>query len=91
MRSGTSVTGAACFEPRTAVRVHPLEFDSLEVAPYALGMCIICVDFGRGALKLPEARRALGEMRDQLGTKHTREVEEKLDEAEALAAPKRVP
>jgi hypothetical protein len=46
-------------------------------------MCIICVDFGRGALKLPEARRALGEMRTKLGASHAREVEEKLDAAEA--------
>jgi hypothetical protein len=56
-----------------------------------MSMCIICVDFGRGALKLPEARRALGEMRGQLGAKHTREVEEKLDSAEAEQEPKSGP
>jgi hypothetical protein len=56
-------------------------------------MCIICVDFGRGALKLPEARRALGEMRTKLGAAHAREVEEKLDAAEAApsAGPQRSP
>jgi hypothetical protein len=59
-------------------------------------MCIICVDFNRGALKVPEARRALGEMRPTLGTAHAREVEEKLDAAEADAnatqkKPARVP
>jgi hypothetical protein len=45
-------------------------------------MCIICVDFERGALKLREARRALGEMREGLDPKHVEEVEAKLDEAE---------
>ena len=29
-------------------------------------MCIICIDFERGALKLKDARRALGEMREKL-------------------------
>jgi hypothetical protein len=45
-------------------------------------MCIICVDFDRGALKLREARRALGEMRAGLDPQHVREIEHKLDEAE---------
>jgi hypothetical protein len=45
-------------------------------------MCIICVDFDRGALKLREARRALGEMRTGLEPQHVREIEHKLDEAE---------
>jgi hypothetical protein len=45
-------------------------------------MCIICVDFDRGALKLTEARRALGEMRSTLDAAHAREVADKLDEAE---------
>jgi hypothetical protein len=45
-------------------------------------MCIICVDFDRGALRVPEARRALGEMRAKLDAKHAREVEDKLDAAE---------
>jgi hypothetical protein len=48
-------------------------------------MCLICVDFDRGALKLREARRALGEMRTTLDAEHVREVEQKLDEAEAEA------
>lgn len=45
-------------------------------------MCIICVDFERGALKLKEARRALGEMRTSLESEHVEEIEKKLDEAE---------
>ncbi|HEY6557974.1 MAG TPA: hypothetical protein VI072_11905 [Polyangiaceae bacterium] len=45
-------------------------------------MCIICVDFDRGALKLNEARRALGEMRAELEDAHVAELEQKLDEAE---------
>jgi len=44
-------------------------------------MCLICIDFARGALKLGEARRALGEMREGLSTEHAREVEQLLDEA----------
>jgi hypothetical protein len=45
-------------------------------------MCIICVDFDRGALKLDEARRAFGEMRSTLDAAHAREVADKLDDAE---------
>ena len=45
-------------------------------------MCMICIDFDRGALKLREARRALGEMRSTLDTEHLKEVEKKLDDAE---------
>ena len=45
-------------------------------------MCLICIDFDRGSLKLREARRALGEMREKLDAEHVREVERKLDEAE---------
>lgn len=48
-------------------------------------MCLICIDFDRGALKLQEARRALGEMRPALDPEHAREVEAKLLEAEAAA------
>jgi hypothetical protein len=44
-------------------------------------MCLICIDFARGALKLREARRALGEMREGLSAEHAREVEQLLDEA----------
>ena len=47
-------------------------------------MCIICVDFERGALQLNEARRALREMQASLDAAHVREVEYKLDEAEEL-------
>jgi hypothetical protein len=45
-------------------------------------MCIICIDFARGALKLGEARRALGEMRAKVGEEHAAEVELLLDQAE---------
>jgi hypothetical protein len=45
-------------------------------------MCLICIDFDRGALKLGEARRALGEMRAKLDAAHLKEVEAKLDAAE---------
>jgi hypothetical protein len=48
-------------------------------------MCLICVDFDRGALKPREARRALGEMRATLDAEHIRQVEQKLDDAEANA------
>jgi hypothetical protein len=49
-------------------------------------MCLICIDFDRGALELREARRALGEMREKLKPEHVREVEKKLDEAERAEA-----
>ncbi len=45
-------------------------------------MCLICIDFDRGTLKLREARRALGEMRASIGAAHAAEVEKKLDDAE---------
>lgn len=45
-------------------------------------MCLICIDFDRGALKLREAKRALGEMRTTLTAQHLKEVEKKLDDAE---------
>ncbi len=49
-------------------------------------MCLICIDFDRGALKPQEARRALGEMRSKLDAAHVLEVEQKLEEAEKTAA-----
>lgn len=49
-------------------------------------MCLICIDFDRGSLKLREARRALGEMRASLDPVHLQEVEHKLAEAERAAA-----
>jgi hypothetical protein len=52
------------------------------VASYHFNMCIICIDFERGALKLNEARRAFGEMRSTLDAAHAREVADKLDEAD---------
>jgi hypothetical protein len=54
-------------------------------------MCIICIDFARGALKVKEARRALGEMRSTLDPKHVREVEQQLDKAERDASPSGTP
>jgi len=51
-------------------------------------MCIICIDFDRGALKPQEARRALREMRQGLDSGHASELEKKLDEAEQNAASK---
>lgn len=60
--------------------------------PATLGvMCLICVDFDRGALKLREARRALGEMRGTLDRRHVEEVEKKLDEAERDASKRESP
>jgi len=46
-------------------------------------MCIICVDFQRGALRPHEARRALREMRETLSEEHVRELEETLRKHEA--------
>jgi len=54
-------------------------------------MCLICIDFDRGALKPREARRALGEMRDGIGKEHAQEVEQKLAKAEAEAEPESSP
>jgi len=51
-------------------------------------MCLICIDFDRGALKPNEARRALGEMREKLGPEHAQEVEKKIAQAEADDASK---
>ena len=45
-------------------------------------MCLICIDFDRGVLKLREAKRALGEMRTTLDAQHLKEVEQKLEQAE---------
>ena len=50
-------------------------------------MCIICIDFERGALRPKEARRALGEMRGGLNPTHVKEIEKKLDEADEAAPP----
>ena len=48
-------------------------------------MCLICLEFDKNTMSLKEARRALGEMVEKVGPRHAREVEEKLDAAEALA------
>lgn len=49
-------------------------------------MCLICIDFDRGALKPREARRALGELRSKLDAAHIKEVEQKLEAAEKAAS-----
>jgi hypothetical protein len=49
-------------------------------------MCIICIDFNRGALRPAEARRALSEMRESLPAEHVRELEQKLRDADQNAA-----
>jgi len=49
-------------------------------------MCLICIDFDRGALNLNDARRALGEMRVSLDAAHAAEVEAKLERAEEEAS-----
>jgi hypothetical protein len=54
-------------------------------------MCIICIDYARGALKLDEARRALGEMRSTLDPKHAREVEQQLEKDERDPPPTGTP
>lgn len=59
-----------------------LTFDSSPCGLYTDGMCLICIDFERGAMSLKEARRAFGEVRQTLGPAHSREVDEKLAEAE---------
>jgi len=41
-------------------------------------MCIICVEFEKGKLKLGEAVRNYGEMKEGLPVEHQKEVEEKL-------------
>ncbi|HET6336496.1 MAG TPA: hypothetical protein VFG30_24905 [Polyangiales bacterium] len=45
-------------------------------------MCIICIDFDRGALNPNEARRALSEMRDSLPADHVRQLEQKIEDAD---------
>ena len=45
-------------------------------------MCIICVEFQSGKLRLDEARRNLREMAPSLGEEHSLVVEELLKEEE---------
>jgi hypothetical protein len=52
------------------------------VGTYNRGMCIICIDLARGALRTNEARRAFREMQDTLPPEHARQVEQQLAEAE---------
>ncbi len=53
-------------------------------------MCLICIELAKGAMSVPEARRALGEMRTKLGA-HVAEVETKLTETERAASGKPKP
>tara|TARA_R110000824_G_scaffold52976_2_gene146966 strand:+ start:1131 stop:1343 length:213 start_codon:yes stop_codon:yes gene_type:complete len=41
-------------------------------------MCIICVEFEKGKLKLGEAVRNYGEIKESLSSEHQKELEEKL-------------
>jgi len=41
-------------------------------------MCIICIEFEKGKLKLGEAVRNYGELKESLPIEHQKEVEEKL-------------
>jgi hypothetical protein len=54
-------------------------------------MCLICIDFNRGALRPNEARRALSEMREALPAEHVRELEQKLTAAENQPKPSGTP
>ena len=48
-----------------------------------IAMCLICIDFERGAMKVKEARRALAEIRTALDPEHVKEVEHKLAEKDS--------
>tara|TARA_Y100000310_G_C20414925_1_gene683841 strand:+ start:603 stop:839 length:237 start_codon:yes stop_codon:yes gene_type:complete len=41
-------------------------------------MCIICIEYQKGKLKLGEAVRNYGELKESLPKEHQKEVEEKL-------------
>jgi hypothetical protein len=65
----------------TAITGPKPRFDSSRRGAYDRSMCIICIDFDRGALRPAEARRALREMREKLPPDHVRELERKLANA----------
>lgn len=44
-------------------------------------MCIICVEMEKNKLTPWEAKKNLSEMREEIGTEHTKEVEEKISMA----------
>jgi hypothetical protein len=46
-------------------------------------MCLICVEFQKEKMTIPEARRAFREMRVSLDSEHIRQVEEMLVQAES--------
>lgn len=45
-------------------------------------MCMICIEFQKQRMTTAEARRALGEMVEQLDADHVDEVEQMLEEAD---------
>lgn len=47
-------------------------------------MCLICVEFQKSRMTLPEARRAFSEMVDGMSQQHATEVRKMLDEAQAI-------
>jgi len=67
--------GQGATDPRKRVRRR-------RRGPYDSRMCIICIDFDRGALNPNEARRALSEMRDSLPADHVRQLEQKIEDAD---------
>lgn len=50
-------------------------------------MCLICIDLAKQKITPAEARRALREMTEKVGSDHAREVAAKVAEAEAAAKP----
>lgn len=43
-------------------------------------MCLICIEYQKEKMTVPEARRALGEMKSTLDPAHVKEVEEMLED-----------
>ena len=85
MRGATAAREGESRRPQvfviTAITGLKPRFDSSCPGAYDRGMCIICIDFDRGALRPAEARRALREMREKLPPEHVRELERKLADA----------
>lgn len=54
-------------------------------------MCLICVDFQKQRLTIPEARRAYREMVVKIGPVHAQEVQQMLQQAEEEAQKKPAP
>lgn len=62
--------------------VAHVRFGSSAHFGYDRTMCIICIEFEKGAMTTAEARRALGEMVEKVGREHASEVAKKLDDAD---------